>query len=324
MCAFCCRLVDIVNSAHNRVLRLSGEEQQSPGDDDKTVSTVKHGSHAENDCFIAHHCSMKSIQKLEIAAAVLDEVGKMQQLIQEYNEQHGKELVRQYDAAMNKKDEWESKLRGMAFTKRMEEIVETDFSTLFESLIDFMCSLFPGIDQRASRAEIVDFTDEVCDIELLQIASGMGIVKALIDLYKVHLFKTPCVLFGGPDCFHGQEPFLAIRLSFRLMGIICAKSEMSAQVVFADLDWVTDQVGLGRFKAAEAMSSVLVRADGWMDGNAEQRRPFLPSFLPSILPSFLPSFLHFIHPLLFFSLHCGLALPCFLRCIFAAVPLEPD
>ena len=115
-----------------------------------------------------------------------------------------------------------------------------------------------------------------------------GIVAAIIDLIENYVFKTPCVLFGGPLCFFGmvrvsiwaahtclrscsncsncsncssrhpglQNIFLSIRCAFRLCGIISALSAPSSLELYDDMMWVTAQIGLGRFKAAEAIEAV--------------------------------------------------------------------
>ena len=59
---------------------------------------------------------------------------------------------------------------------------------------------------------------------------------------------------------------LVDRCSFRLMGIIGKHSKPSAQAVYDEVDWITAQIGKGRFKAAEAITKMLL---AWGDLSAQ-------------------------------------------------------
>ena len=144
----------------------------------------------------------------------------------------------------------------------------------------------------------------------------------MIELFKNHLFQLPCELFGGPTCFCGDKIFLSIRYlssrwswmwgaegagldslsnlvarcSFRLMGIIGEHSKPSAQAVYDEVDWITAQIGKGRFKAAEAITKMLL---AWGDLSAQlasENELFLQSmYLPPTPPVHLSIATAFAH-----------------------------
>ena len=254
---------------HQSVLRYDNAADGNGG-----LSTVQGGKHAEYDCFIARYVSHSSISKLVQISTVLENIATFKKNLVIFNEKYGDDMAKQREKIFKMKNtEWAAHTGEQEMFFQMRKLISVQAPFLLDQLLVTMRGLFPNIDAKSSLAEITDFMDTVIDIELVQVASGMQLVPAIIDLYKNHLFHTPCVLFGGPLCFYGEDIFLAVRLvhtksrylawpsltdmpasrrlSFRLMGIISRYSEGSAKTVYADIDWITNQVGLGRFKAAE-------------------------------------------------------------------------
>ena len=266
--SFYIKSVQSNDAGHQMVLRYDKTIDSSGG-----LSTVESGKHAEFDCFIARYVSHSSISKLVQISAVLENIASFKKNLVIFNDKYGNDMAKQREKLFNMKNtEWAAHIGEQEMFIQMRKLVSVRAPLLLEQLLVTMRGLFPNIDAKSSPAEITDFIDTVIDTELVQVASGMQLVPAIIDLYKNHLFKTPCVLFGGPLCFYGEEIFLAVRLvhmqksiqllsqpdehascrlSFRLMGIISRYSEGSAKIVYNDIGWITNQVGLGRFKAAE-------------------------------------------------------------------------
>eukprot|EP01050_Picozoa_sp_SAG11_P021338 SAG11_NODE_3778_length_2233_cov_1.310216_3_plen_244_part_00 len=122
-----------------------------------------------------------------------------------------------------------------------------------------MSAVFIDADSTMVTDQIINWPRSVdLDATMCQVAGGMGIVSAIIDLIENHLCITPSLLFGGPLCFFGSEIYLAIRGSVRLCGIISSISKPSSIEMYSNIMLITRKIGPGKFKAAEALESVLM------------------------------------------------------------------
>jgi hypothetical protein len=144
----------------------------------------------------------------------------------------------------------------MAPLQAMQVFIDANANNLLERLKFLMLVLYPECDKTSLSETIVDYVG-VTDNQLVMIAGDMALVEVMIRFLNA-LFITPSVLFGGPSVYFGTDIFLAIRLSFRICGSVCAGSQVAANELYDNLIWVTHQVGLGRFKAAEALVAVML------------------------------------------------------------------
>ena len=209
------------------------------------------------------------------------QVSQFQATVDAFNQRHKKELSDKKRMAkiLEEFNDTESReqLHTLDIIADIQQIIDVTAPLLLEDMLAFMLVLYPNFHPKAGEREIVDHEEHECDSELVEIASGMGLVPAMIELFKDHLFKSPCELFGGPALFCGEKIFLSIRCSFRLMGIIGEHSYASALAVYENVDWITAQVGKGRFKAAEAIRKTLLSWDDLASRLAAENIGFLNS-----------------------------------------------
>eukprot|EP01052_Picozoa_sp_SAG31_P019510 SAG31_NODE_1425_length_8386_cov_6.678201_3_plen_599_part_00 len=222
------------------------------------VKTVENGSHSEHDCFVARDAPTRGSYTLNLVKDMIAQYKTFENVLRSFNDIHAPEMEAVANDAIcmhANMAQW-SQLRSIVPVAALESVLSVAVAPLLSALERFFLSLFPGCDHYETVRQLFDYDGKTDDI-FADIAGSAGIVKTIFDCLQLHLFKTPRVLFGAPSCFFGTDIFLAIRASIRLCGIICTGSERSASQFLTRLDWLTEQIGVGQFKVAEALSSLL-------------------------------------------------------------------
>eukprot|EP01052_Picozoa_sp_SAG31_P011820 SAG31_NODE_679_length_12887_cov_3.259540_3_plen_240_part_00 len=224
-----------MNAAHDKVLRRGGDGE---------LTTVPWQACTEQDGFIATHVPISCIKKLQLSAALTGVYMSFRIDLEEFYLQHGKQVDKKHDLIMQMDpDTWETQLKSEKFVTEFATIAQTNGRKLLSQLLPVMRGLFPStINENLGPADLVDYSSSSMDTDFAQSLSGSRVVPELIELLKTYLFRFPCVLFGGPRCYCGQDIFLAVRCAFRLIGILSTVSRFSGLHVYENLTWITYQV----------------------------------------------------------------------------------
>eukprot|EP01052_Picozoa_sp_SAG31_P033426 SAG31_NODE_3775_length_3896_cov_2.532666_3_plen_577_part_01 len=242
----------LVSKASGRVLVFT---------EDNRVETVQLGAHKEHDCFIAKEAPEHGSHNLSLAKGVIAQYEAFSQVIRDFNRKHGQEMDAAADDVIRMHADmarW-NELHSIPTIAAFESMILRSVGPIVSSLGDFFLQIFPQHPHFETTRQLLEH-DGVVNELLAQVAGDAGIVETIFNCFELYLFKTPRELFGAPSCFFGTDIFLTIRASFRLCAIVCSRSEKSASQFLSRLDWVTDQIGVGQFKVADALSAIL---DAW-------------------------------------------------------------
>eukprot|EP01052_Picozoa_sp_SAG31_P035881 SAG31_NODE_4390_length_3277_cov_1.888609_3_plen_232_part_00 len=210
---------------------------------DGAVETIPHHQRADHDCFHASSVSLDSIEMLRQSEALKQRIRGFKESLDEFFVSHGKKTEREHERIMQMDpDRWETELRSQDFVRAFGDVTAKHAKDLLAELLLTMRGLYTHINDKADANEVVDFDSLHIEGNFALCLSGSCLVPILLEFFKDYLFRFPCVLFGGPICFFGEEIFLAVRCSFRLVGIIATLSNFSGRIVYSNLDWVTNQV----------------------------------------------------------------------------------